>query len=408
MQRPGLTTGTKKIQALNKRLRIIQGGTSSSKTYSILICLIDQAQRDKQPTLTSVVSESFPHLKRGAIKDFVDIMVGLNLFRDSQWNKTDFTYTFETGSKIEFFSADQPGKVRGPRRDRLFINECNNVPYETFEQLEVRTSQYVYLDYNPVTEFWVHEEIFPTRKDYDFIILTYIDNEALPIEIVRSIESRKSRLNWWKVYGEGQLGEIEGKIYSNWQIIDEIPHEARLEIRGLDFGYSIDETGLVDIYYLNGGYILDEQLYQLGMSNRRIADTILSLDNPHVLVMADSAEPKSIDELYSYGVNVRAVEKGPDSIRQGIQYVQDLPISVTRSSVNLIKEYRNYVWATDRLGKTIIPNVPEDAFNNLMDALRYGITSLEHKDPAKEAYKRKQQIVHRQERATRVARSYGL
>ena len=405
---PGITTATKKIQALTKRLRIVQGGTSSSKTYSILIRLIDLCQRDTKPTLTSVVSESFPHLKRGAIKDFLDIMVGLNLFKDEAWNKTEYTYTFETGSKIEFFSADQPGKVRGPRRDRLFINEANNIPFETFEQLEVRTSEFIFLDYNPVSEFWVTEEIFNKRDDYEFIILTYKDNEALSDTIVRSIESRKNRVNWWKVYGLGELGEIEGKIYTGWQVIDEIPHEARLERRGLDFGYTVDPSAVVDVYYLNGGYIFNEQLYQQGMSNRQLADHLLSLSQPETMVIADSAEPKSIDDIYSFGVNIKGAEKGKDSIRQGIQFIQDLPISVTKHSVNLIKEYRNYVWATDKLGRTLSPNVPEGGMDHLLDAARYAMSTLKHRDPAKEALKLKNYVYQREERKGAIERSFGL
>lgn len=342
------------------------------------------------------------------MKDFLDIMGGLNLFNINRWNKSDFTYTFETGSTIEFFSADQPGKVRGPRRDRLFINEANNVPFETFEQLEVRTSEFVFLDYNPVSEFWVMDHIFGKRSDYDFIILTYRDNEALSPNIVASIEARRNRPNWWKVYGEGQVGEIEGKIYTNWLIIDEIPHEARLERRGLDFGYTIDPSGLVDVYYLNGGYVLDEQLYQTGYSNRQLANFILDLPSPETLVIADSSEPKSIDEMYSYGVSIRGAVKGPDSIRQGIQVVQDVPISVTTRSTNLIKEYRNYVWATDSLGKTITPNIPEDDFNHLLDPVRYVLTSLEHRDPAKEAIRLKNYVHQRAQRGEALKKNYGL
>jgi phage terminase large subunit len=408
MSQPGITTGLKKIKALTKRLRIIQGGSSASKTYSILIILIDLAQRDEKPTLTSVVSETFPHLKRGAIKDFLEIMSELNLFKPKNWNKTDYTYTFETGSKIEFFSADQPGKVRGPRRDRLFINEANNVPFDTFEQLEIRTNDFIFIDYNPVTEFWINEEIFGKRDDYEHIILTYKDNEALDENIVQSLEMRKNRTNFWKVYGLGEFGELEDKIYSGWQIIDEIPHEARLERRGLDFGYSLDPSALVDVYYLNGGYILDEQLYQTGMSNKKIADFILDLPHPETLVIADSSEPKSIDELYGYGVNIRGAEKGKDSIRQGIQFIQDLPISVTKRSVNLIKEYRNYTWAKDRLGKTITPNMPEDAFNHLMDATRYALSTLERRDPAREEIRLKSYIYQREQKQQTVKKEYGL
>lgn len=407
-KKPGITTATKKIRALLRRLRIVQGGTSSSKTYSILVILIDLAQRDKVSTLTSTVSESLPHLKRGAIKDFLEIMEGLNIFKDARWNKTNFTYTFESGSKMEFFSADQPEKVRGPRRDRLFINEANNIPFETFEQLEVRTSEFIFLDYNPVAEFWVSEEIFDIRDDYDYVVVTYKDNEALPEAIVKSIETRKDRANWWKVYGLGEFGELEGKIYNKWRIIDSIPHEARLERRGLDFGYSVDESGLADIYYVDGGYILDEQIYQTRMSNKQIADHILGLDNPTALVIADSAEPKSIDEIYSYGVNIRGAEKGRDSVRQGIQFVQELPISITKRSINLIKEYRNYTWAVDRLGKTRSPNIPEDSFNHLMDAVRYALTSLEYRDPTKELIQTKRRQLKRAERKIKAGKNYGL
>src|SRR3990167_790101 len=255
------TTSTKKITNLKKRIRAIQGGTSASKTVSIILYLIDRAQSDDEPKLTSIVSESFPHLKRGAMRDFLLIMETHNYFVPDRWNKSDFIYTFETGSKIEFFSADQPSKVRGPRRDRLFINEVNNIPFETFEQLEVRTNDFVFLDWNPVTEFWFYYDVLGKRNDVEHIKLTYLDNEGLSESIIKSIEQRKNRKGWWQVYGLGELGEVEGKIYKDWQIIDEIPHQARLERYGLDFGYSNDPSSLVAIYYYNGGYILDEILF---------------------------------------------------------------------------------------------------------------------------------------------------
>lgn len=368
------TTATQRIVKLNKRIRAVQGGTSASKTISILIYLIARAQSDEKPTVTSVVSESFPHLKRGAIRDFLDIMQQHNYFDDERWNRSDFTYTFETGSKIEFFSADQPAKVRGPRRDRLFINEANNVPYETFDQLEVRTKEFIFLDWNPTNEFWFYDQV-KGRDDVDHIILTYKDNEGLSDEIVRSIEQRMEKKSWWKVYGLGELGEVEGKIYRGWDIIDEVPKQARLERRGLDFGYSVDPTAIVDIYYFNGGYIWDEVLYQKGMSNKQIADTILNQEY-QVLTIADSAEPKSIDEIKGYGVNIIPCIKGPDSIRNGIQLVQDQRISMTKRSLNIIKEYRNYMWKRDKDENIISPNIPEDIWNHTMDAGRYAMVSL--------------------------------
>lgn len=324
--------------------------------------------------MTSVVSESFPHLKRGAIRDFLNILEQHKYYKDELWNKSDFTYTFETGSKIEFFSADQPEKVRGPRRDRLFINEANNVPYETFDQLEVRTKQFVYLDWNPVNEFWFHTDVQHKRTDMELIILTYRDNEALSPEIVASIEQRKGNKSWWRVYGEGQLGEVEGKIYKDWLIVDDLPHEARLERYGLDFGYTNDPTAIVAIYRYNGGYTLDEISYQKGLSNKQIAD-IMQIQEKR-LIIADSAEPKSIDEIRSYGLSIIGAHKGKDSVRQGIQFVQDQRISVTKRSLNIIREYRSYLWATDRDGKFISPNEPEGGFDHTMDAIRYGFNGL--------------------------------
>ncbi len=367
------TTALKKLLALSKRIRVLQGGTSSSKTISVLLFLIAKAQTDNGSTLTSVVSESLPHLKKGAIRDFLNIMEGHGYYEDTRWNRTDFVYTFETGSRIEFFSADQPSKVRGPRRDRLFLNECNNVPYEAFDQLEVRTKEFIIMDFNPVAEFWLFTDILGKRDDVELIILTYRDNEGLPIEIVKSIEQRKGNKAWWKVYGEGQLGEVDGKIYKDWLIIDEVPHDARLIRYGLDFGYTNDPSACVAIYKLNDAYILDEVLYQKGMSNRQIADVMANQDTS-VLIVADSAEPKSIDELKTYGLNVIGCQKGPGSVSQGIQNVQDKRISVTKRSVSVIKEYRNYLWKTDRDSKVI--NEPEHEFSHSMDAVRYGFDGM--------------------------------
>lgn len=370
-----LTTTTKKLSKMKSRLRAVSGGTSAGKTISILQLLIDDAQTDKTPTLTSVVSESFPHLRRGAMRDFLNIMQEHNYFSDDRWSKTDYVYTFESGSKIEFFSADQPSKVRGPRRDRLFINEANNIPYEAYDQLAVRTKDYIWLDYNPTNEYWFYTEILNTRDDLDFITVTYLDNEGLHENIVSDIESHKANKAWWRVYGLGQLGEVDSRIYTGWKEIDSVPHEARLERYGLDFGYSNDPTAIVAIYYYNGGYILDEITYQKGLSNKQIADILNN--QPKALVMADSAEPKSIDEIKLYGVNILPVTKGAGSVNQGIQYVQDQQISITKRSTNGLKEYRNYLWMTDKEGKII--NTPIDLWNHFLDATRYGFEGLRPK-----------------------------
>ena len=366
------TTAFQKISKLTKRIRIIQGGTSASKTISILLFLIAYAQTDKIKTLTSIVSESIPHLKRGVVRDFKNILQSHHYWKEERWNATDSIYTFETGSQMEFFSTDNGDKLRGARRDRLFINEANNNTFNAFEQLEVRTKEFVIIDYNPTSEFWVQTEIVGKRDDVDFIILTYKDNEALSPEIIASIEQRKNRAGWWQVYGLGQLGEVEGKIYKDWEIIDDIPHEARLERYGLDFGYTNDPSAIVAVYYYNGGYILDEILFTKGLSNKQIADTLLNYKK--ALVIADSAEPKSIDEIRSYGINIQPANKGQGSVSQGIQRVQAQQISVTKRSVNVIKEYRNYLWVVDKNG--IVTNEPEHTFSHSMDSVRYAVNSL--------------------------------
>lgn len=369
-----ITTATKKVASLQKRIRALQGGTSASKTISVLQLLIHKSQTDTQPKVTSIISESLPHLRKGAMRDFLNILMAHGYFDDNAWNKTDSIYTFETGSIVEFFGADQPAKVRGPRRDRLFMNECNNMAFETFEQLEVRTRDEIYLDWNPTTEFWFYTDVKGHRDDVDHIILTYKDNEALEPAIVASIEQRRERKSWWTVYGEGQLGEVDGKIYKDWKIIDSIPHEAKLVRYGLDFGYTNDPSAIVAIYQYDGGLIFDEVLYMKGMLNSQLAGVLQNQESTSVLVIADCAEPKSIDELTSYGLTVLPAVKGKDSVCFGIDLVQDQRVSVTSRSVNVIKEYRNYLWETDNNGK--VTRVPEHTYSHSMDAIRYAVTSL--------------------------------
>jgi phage terminase large subunit len=369
------TTAYKKISKLTKRYRGIAGGSSASKTISILQWLTDYAQTHDKNVTISVVSETMPHLRKGAIRDFTNILSDHKYFDDNKWNKTDSIYDFsDSGHKkfIEFFSADQSGKVRGPRRDILFINEANNISYETFTQLEIRTNDIVILDWNPVTEFWWYqgengETPVMNRPNAETLILTYLDNEGCPESIKQSLLSHKNNKNWWNIYGLGIPGVAEGRIYKDWQIVDDVPFDARLYRKGLDFGYTNDPSALVAAYKYNDGYILDEELYQRGMTNNQIADFVKNL--PQTLIKADSAEPKSIEEIKQYGINILPVTKGKDSVRQGIQFVQDQRISVTKRSINLLKEYRNYLWVTDIDGKIL--NEPEGGFEHCMDAIRY-------------------------------------
>ena len=364
------TTAQKKIAQLRKRVRIIQGGTSSSKTFTILIFLIQYAI-DNPNSEISVVSESIPHIKRGALKDFIKIMRWIGNFNESNFNQSNLTYRFTKGSYIEFFSADQPDKLRGARRDILFINECNNVNFESFQQLNIRTKKFIYLDFNPTSEFWVHKEL-KDESDSDFLILTYKDNEALDNSIVQQIEKNRLKAetsaywaNWWRVYGLGEIGMLEGVIFSNWKTIDNLPKDAKLIGIGLDFGYTNDPTAIIEIYNYNGQRILNELKYQTGMLNSDIAKELPK----HVPVYADSSEPKSIEEIKRYGITIKGVTKGKDSINYGIDVMQRQEYLVTSNSVNLIKELRAYCWDTDKAGTRL--NKPIDTNNHAIDALRY-------------------------------------
>jgi phage terminase large subunit len=364
------TTSINKILSLKKRIKIIQGGTSAGKTFGILPILIDRAI--KQPNVEiSVVAESIPHLRRGALKDFLKIMRWTNRYVDGQFNKSLLTYTFKNGSYIEFFSADDSSKLRGARRDVLYINECNNITFESYNELSIRTKREIYLDFNPANEFWVHKEL-KHEPDADFIILTYKDNEALDQSIVTQIEKNRDKAvtsnywaNWWRVYGLGEVGMLEGVIFENWKEIDKVPEDARLVGIGLDFGYTNDPTAAIEIYNYNGTRIINELVYRTGMVNSDIAKILPS----GVIIYADSSEPKSIEEIRRQGKTIKGVTKGADSINYGIDVMQRQDYLVTKQSTNLIKELRSYCWDVDKQGQRM--RKPIDHYNHAIDALRY-------------------------------------
>jgi phage terminase large subunit len=365
-----ITTAIDKIEALQKRIKIIQGGTSAGKTYSVLAVLITKAASYPR-TEISIVAESIPHLRRGALKDFLKIMKENNRYFDERFNKSLLRYEFSNGSVMEFFSADDSSKLRGARRDILYINECNNVTFESYNELAIRTKKEVYLDFNPANEFWVHKEL-KDEQDSDFLILTYKDNEALDNSIVQQIEKNRLKAetsaywaNWWRVYGLGEIGMLEGVIFSNWKTIDILPKEANLIGIGLDFGYTNDPTAIIEIYNYNGQRIINELKYQTGMLNSDIANALPK----HVPVYADSSEPKSIEEIKRYGITIKGVTKGKDSINYGIDVMQRNEYLVTSNSTNLIKELRAYCWDTDKQGTRL--NKPIDTNNHAIDALRY-------------------------------------
>ena len=364
------TTAINKILSLKKRIKIIQGGTSAGKTFGILPVLIDKCTKEAGLEV-SVVAESIPHLRRGALKDFVKIMRWTGRYIDDRFNKSLLRYEFANGSVIEFFSADDASKLRGARRDVLYINECNNVTFESYNELAIRTKKEIFLDFNPANEFWVHKEL-KDEHDSDFIILTYKDNEALDESIVSQIEKNREKAatssywaNWWRVYGLGEVGSLEGVIFDNWKSIDKLPTEAKLIGIGLDFGYTNDPTSIIEVYNYNGQRIANEVVYRTGMVNSDIANLLPN----NVPIYADSSEPKSIEEIRRFGKMIKGVTKGVDSIRFGIDIMQRQEYLVTADSQNLIKELRSYCWDVAKDGTR--KNVPIDHFNHAIDALRY-------------------------------------
>jgi phage terminase large subunit len=369
------TTAQDKIAALRKRVRIVQGGSSSSKTFTIIPFLIDYANKNAGKEI-SIVSESIPHLRRGAMRDFVKIMEWVGLMDYSAWNKSTLTYYFPNGSFIEFFSGDQPDKMRGARRDVLFVNEANNVAWETYYQLAIRTREFIYIDFNPTAEFWAHTEL-QNQPDVDFIILTYRDNEALEASIINEFKKAEEKAktseywaNWVRVYVNGEIGSLQGVVFENWRQCDYVPEHAKLLGYGLDYGYRNDPTALVAIHYADGVYYLDELIYQTGLLNQQISALMRSLGvDAFQSIVADSAEMKSNAELRVEGWRIIDAKKGADSVIYGVSRMQELDLRVTKRSLNLIKELRLYVWATDKDGSAT--NKPIHAYNHALDAVRY-------------------------------------
>lgn len=366
---------TAAAMALFPRYLDSEGGTRSGKTFANLQLLSLVAQAERTPSITSVVSETLPHLKRGAVRDFQSILMADGIWDDDAWSKTDCIYTFPNGSIMEFFGVDNAGKVHGPARDRLFINEAQNVDWEKARQLMVRTKGLVMWDYNPTHRFWAHEQ-FENDPDCVHVHTTYKDNEQLAASIVKEIERNKSDKNWWRVYGQGLVGILEGLIYPAFTQVDEMPEPAGYtETYGLDFGFTNDPTAIIRCLVHTGRkeIYLDEVTFERGLQNPDIAAILKAQglrrsDGP--VVYADCAEPKSIEEIKSYGLNVQKSDKSA-KIKEQVGFVNGFRLFVTKRSVNLIKELRNYAWK--KISDGVFSNEPIDIWNHACDAFRYGV-----------------------------------
>lgn len=347
------------------------GGARSGKTYAILQLLYLLAEADITPTITSVVSETLPHLKRGAIRDWQAILQDLGVWDDAAWNKSDCVYTLPNGSRVEFFSADQPARVLGPARDRLFLNEAINIDWETFRQLDIRSREWVIIDYNPAYAFWAHEKLQPSPKCRS-IVSTYKDNAFLSPEQVAAIEDQQSDARWWRVYGEGKVGVRTGTIY-DFELVDAMPPVGSLvEVVGLDFGFTNDPSAAIRLLIDKPAKTIYGE--QLIYGTRLLpGDLVARLREcairPSVPIYADSAQPATIEEIRRAGFNCKPSYKGTRKAEQ-IAFLQGWRWYFTKASVDLIAEARAYAWQTDKDGREL--NEPCPFNDHAMDAMRYG------------------------------------
>ncbi|MBV8391520.1 MAG: phage terminase large subunit [Mucilaginibacter sp.] len=350
---------------------INQGGTSSGKTYAIIQVLFAMACENAGLVIT-VVGQDIPNLKAGALRD------ALKIYNDStqvsacvkSYNKSERVFEFHNGTAIEFKSYDDAQDAKSGKRDYLFINEANGIGWQVYSELALRTRIRIYIDYNPNVAFWVHDNLLG-RDDVQLIISDHRHNPFLDDAMRSKIESLKLvDEEQWKVYARGLTGKISGLVLTNWLLCDAIPPGARLLALGLDFGFTNDETGCIEVYRCNGELWINELIYETGLTNVDISDRLTGIGiSKYTQIIADSAEPKSIEELRRLGWYITGVKKGADSIKNSIDILKRYKLNITRNSINLREELSRYKWRTDRSGRTI--NEPVDRFNHLIDPLRY-------------------------------------
>ena len=367
-----------KIQATNvfqknwdasTRFVINIGGSRSTKTYSILQLLIVKALESETPLVISIVRKSLPSLRISVMRDFFDILKSLDLYAVEAHNKTENTYMLGS-TLIEFFSIDDAQKRRGTKRDILFVNEANEISYEDFFQLNIRTTQTVYLDFNPSEQFWYNDKI-QNRDDVTIIHSTYKDNPYLNQDQVNEIERLQfTDKQYYQIYALGEFAGAIDLVFS-YTPVDDIPtSNAKLVALGMDFGFTNDPTTLVEIWKQDSDLYLNELMYDKGLTNQDIGDTMKQYGvDRYTEIIADSAEPKSIEEIRRMGYNIKPATKGPDSVLNGIDILKRHRIYVTKQSTNIIKELNGYKWVTDKDGNKL--NKPIDMFNHALDAVRY-------------------------------------
>lgn len=346
----------------------LQGSSRSSKTYNTLIWLVIYCLTHLHTRL-SIVRATLPAIKGSVYVDFKEILLRLGVWNDKAMNKSEMVYTFSNGSWVEFFSTDNEQKLRGRKRDILFVNEANELSFIEWQQLKMRTTKYTILDYNPSfsDEHWICQ-VNADKRTYHFIS-TYKDNPFLEQSIIDEIESLKYKNHsLWQVYGLGMQAIVEGLIFRDVEYVDEIPPYVRKRWRGMDFGFTNDPTAIVTVGADGDNLYIDEVAYATQMLSSDIIRTLKAQDE-QLEVIAESADPRLIQEIYRAGINIHPVKKFQGSVDAGIQKMLQYKLHITKRSANIIKEQKNYTYRQDKEGKWL--NEPIDAYNHAMDAVRY-------------------------------------
>ena len=353
----------------SRRICILQGGTRSGKSFSAMQWILVKALSEPNVVI-SVVRKSFPSMRVSIMRDFVGIMKDLGIWDENRWSATEHIYTFDNGTIVEFMSIDSSEKRKGSARDYLFVDECNELSREDWFQLFIRTRKKSIIAYNPSfgTNNYIFTEI-QTHPEADLFISTFKDNPYLEKQIVEEIERLKEiNPEYYKIYGLGLPGNNVGTIFSI-NLVDEVPENAEFVAFGLDYGFTVDPTSLVAIWKRDKDLFIDELIYQKGMVTSDIAQRLADLEVGREEIWADSAEPRLNEELYRLGFNVKAVRKGKDSIKLGIDLMMQYRLIVTKRSSNIVKEFGEYVWMVDKNGN--FENIPVDYSNHAIDAIRY-------------------------------------
>lgn len=350
-----------------------KGGTRSGKTWGVLQLLHLLALNNPSPLVISCVAATLPMVKRGMVRDFRLMLANEGQWDENAYNKSEGCYQYSNGTIIEFFGVDNASKVHGSARDILFVNEAQGIPREIFRQLDIRTRKKVIIDFNPVRKFWGETEFVGDR--YVTVHSTYKDNPYLSKEQVGAIEKNMNDANWWRVYGEGLTGGVEGNVYPEYEVIEDMPETFTGRCLGLDFGFVNDPTAIVDIRFQGWDLYVDLLCYETGLLNASIADYLTSNMLHRLITVCDNAEQKSIVELQQRRIKAIPCVKGRGSVAGGIAQVKQFKLHVTKRSVKLLDELDNYKWIKDEATDTYT-NEAIDAWNHALDALRYGVDYL--------------------------------